>query len=423
MLVLLVAAPALLPGLPIRVWDNVLSPAQLSSVVAAGESRKHSFTSVFDRNTSPAGRTIIESVLTALLDEMGDSTRFVEYWWRGEHKDMAVHRDVDEAICRSRKHAGTGMGVQRCPETGHVLYLDIAPGLRGPTCVWDEEEPSEAWAALAVGADADARAGAPRSLRRLNVVPAAPGRLLRFRGDLLHAVPKPALGWLSDRAAPPPSAPSSSNPLRQVLLFNLWSAPPMLPSADDPPPNQAAAALAALARPPGCVPRGEWVERSPGLPESAYPSLTRRRTAVPARFAAPLLGEALRRGCDADSLHASAPAAELRTALLSNDAWSSVTVEDLGAAEREHAGAGARAGAGAGAGAVSDEAEELELKLGYAEHVESQFWAEPHEEQGRPGEAEGEGDEADEDDEGEDTMEDGGVFWEKVRALQVRRDH
>ena len=39
---------------------------------------------------------------------------------------------------------------------------------------------------------AEERGGAPRMLTDLHVVPARVGRLLRFRGDMLHAVPRPA---------------------------------------------------------------------------------------------------------------------------------------------------------------------------------------------------------------------------------------
>ena len=41
-------------------------------------------------------------------------------------------------------------------------------------------------------------AGPPRELTALHVVPARPGRLLRFRGDQLHAVPAPAGEWLGE---------------------------------------------------------------------------------------------------------------------------------------------------------------------------------------------------------------------------------
>ena len=67
----------------------------------------------------------------------------MEYWWRAEWKSMKAHRDVDETVCATRVHVGKVGGVQRCPDFGHVLYVDVDEALRGPTCVW-EEVPDEA---------------------------------------------------------------------------------------------------------------------------------------------------------------------------------------------------------------------------------------------------------------------------------------
>ena len=137
MLCTLSAAISLLSTTP-RVFDSVFAPAAIRTLVAAGCDRSHSFTTVLDREVSRSGRTVLERALTAVLDELGDESRYVEYWWRGGHRRMDSHRDVDEALCRSRSHAGTAVGVQRCPQSGHVLYLELAEELRGPTCVWEE---------------------------------------------------------------------------------------------------------------------------------------------------------------------------------------------------------------------------------------------------------------------------------------------
>eukprot|EP00966_Prymnesium_polylepis_P282587 6529536-Prymnesium_polylepis.1 len=67
-----------------------------------------------------------------MLDQLGDTSRYVEYWWRGEWKGLDVHRDVDEALCRTQRQGAAG--VHRCPSFGHVLYLASAEGVQGPTC-------------------------------------------------------------------------------------------------------------------------------------------------------------------------------------------------------------------------------------------------------------------------------------------------
>ena len=90
------------PG-PVRVWDGVFDSSLLQTVVDAGEQRGHCFTTVFDRGpkVDRPGRTVIESVLTSLLQSLGDESRYVEYWWRGESNGMEVHRDVDECATRA----------------------------------------------------------------------------------------------------------------------------------------------------------------------------------------------------------------------------------------------------------------------------------------------------------------------------------
>jgi hypothetical protein len=209
----------------VGVWDGVLSQEELATLHRAGTSREHSFTAVFDRKGGAAPRTLLESSLCALLTELGDDSRFLEYWcaaarpgrrrprcgrraclpipdlcpprrWRADWISMGAHRDVDEALCRSMRIGSAG--VQRCPTHGHVLYVSVDASVRGPTALWEEAPPAPAAAAAAATAGGSACAGAPRALRALHVIPARAGRLLRFKGEAIHAVPKPALQWVSE---------------------------------------------------------------------------------------------------------------------------------------------------------------------------------------------------------------------------------
>ncbi|KAL3926150.1 MAG: hypothetical protein SGPRY_003434 [Prymnesium sp.] len=345
-----------------RVWDATFPRAQLRALDLSCRSRAHSFTSVFDRKDAPEGRTVIERALSAVLDELGDDSRFVEYWWRGVHKAMETHRDVDEALCRSRKHAGTGVGMQQCPDHGHVLYLDLAPDLCAPTCVWEEDASDDVWASEAAAVDADVRAGPPRSLQCLHVVPARRGRLLRFRGDLLHAVPKPACQWLGVVE----EGPVADDDLRSVILFNTWSKPPLLPSSKDPPAAKAIEELAALDDPPICRSFGNWQELA---------AVKLSHSGEETTLDAPLLGDPLRRGCEDPSLTVSVPSEDIREALLSKFAWHSVGVKDIGASARRLAGAASSAGSSPWQASVEvNEAEEFALKIGYAEQLEADFF-------------------------------------------------
>ncbi len=57
----------------------------------------------------------------------------------------------------------------------------------------------------------------------LIVVPAVNGRLLRFRGDALHAVPRPADLWFLSFVKGAPQFKPEEEWGRSVILFNTWS--------------------------------------------------------------------------------------------------------------------------------------------------------------------------------------------------------
>ena len=76
--------------------------------------------------------TPIERAIDSALIEMNDSTRLVEYWSRDEYMNIDAHADIDEATLQDES-------VIRCPQVGHVLYLQIQNGLHCPTCVFPSE--------------------------------------------------------------------------------------------------------------------------------------------------------------------------------------------------------------------------------------------------------------------------------------------
>ena len=373
------------------IWDGVLSPDTLGVLIAAGEQRGHVFTSVFDRGESvdKPGRTVIEVALCSILEQMGDESRYLEYWWRGDSKGMEVHRDVDEALCRS--HRVGDIGVQRCPSHGHVLYLDIESGVRGPTCVWEEEpDDSDNAAILAAGARRDPRSGPPRPLSTLHVVPAVAGRLLRFDGASLHSVlgPKCALLETSGTAGP---VPPGAGVRRAVLLFNTWWCdPPGLPSPMDPAAPKAVAALAALPTRPACEPGSAWRAVVPmGEEEEEEASTT-------TFIKAALLGDLTRRGCEAASLTARVGTRAIKAALASEAAVHTVRLlpthanrgdgekagplgaalgdDVLGNLGMDLGGFGGVSGDSSDGTVEVDEEEELAMRLGHAAHLESEFW-------------------------------------------------
>mmetsp|Transcript_44288 Transcript_44288/g.106694 ORF Transcript_44288/g.106694 Transcript_44288/m.106694 type:complete len:400 (-) Transcript_44288:23-1222(-) len=123
--------------------------------------------------------TPIEHAIDSALIEFGDNTKRVEYWSRDEYMNIDTHADIDETMLEDE-------GVVRCPKVGHVLYLEVKPGLHGPTCVFPKEQ--KGW-----GLTEDSDDGKTKDMV---VVPAVEGRLLRFPGSAMHAVPNPPDRWL-----------------------------------------------------------------------------------------------------------------------------------------------------------------------------------------------------------------------------------
>lgn len=118
--------------------------------------------------------TPLERALDSALVAMGDTTStVVEYWSRHEYINIDVHADMDEEELSES-------GRILCPEWGHVLYLDVnIQGDGAPTVVFDQ-----------MGGWHDG------GKKDIVTVPAVAGRVLRFPGSAMHAVPQPVNRWL-----------------------------------------------------------------------------------------------------------------------------------------------------------------------------------------------------------------------------------
>jgi hypothetical protein len=152
---------------------------------------------------------------TAKEGAEGAPMYYVEYWSRQRWIHILAHQDMDEGWerqLRESRAANSGPGQQegyrfRHPDVGHVLYLKVGRSVGGgPTLVFNATDGG----VLQNHQDAT----------EMISIPAIPGRLLRFRGDLLHSVPRPVnIYWTfqeDDRHDPP------GDWERSVLLFNLW---------------------------------------------------------------------------------------------------------------------------------------------------------------------------------------------------------
>lgn len=129
-------------------------------------------------------RTPIESIIDTLLEELGDDSDIVEYWFRDEWVNLEAHRDVDEKFTQVED------GVFRFPRNAHVLYLHVGEEVHGPTLVWHDKND--------FNLSEDDFKFHPKNCDKMVVVPAVEGRLLRFSGNMLHSVPRPTFAYLDD---------------------------------------------------------------------------------------------------------------------------------------------------------------------------------------------------------------------------------
>jgi hypothetical protein len=119
-------------------------------------------------------------------DARGCCHWIVEYWSREEYINMDTHADIDEQLLLTE-------GLLQCPEYAHVLYLEVDPNLRGPTCISSKEK---GWYKNPPTTMSDNKT--TWATTSLITVPAVSGRLLQFPGASMHAVPKPLSLWFSE---------------------------------------------------------------------------------------------------------------------------------------------------------------------------------------------------------------------------------
>jgi hypothetical protein len=204
----------------VRVFDNVFSEdvcRQLHELAVEHDSRNGDSGSIFDfQSTCMNGsgddeglvrKTPLEWALASFLAELeasmgrgaanGDAdtnnhptrTTTVEVWSRDEYKNLEAHCDIDE---RELENEGT----IRCPDWAHVLYVQVhKQRVVGPTCVFTDQRGG--WKGSSNEHDDDKNIDdTTTSTTSLVTVPAVQGRVLRFPGNVMHAVPKPVHRWL-----------------------------------------------------------------------------------------------------------------------------------------------------------------------------------------------------------------------------------
>mmetsp|Transcript_24283 Transcript_24283/g.27747 ORF Transcript_24283/g.27747 Transcript_24283/m.27747 type:complete len:405 (+) Transcript_24283:58-1272(+) len=232
----------------VQVWDNVI-PVSLCDKLHEEASKSGLGHKVFTRDihskhdqhdqSKQTRRPLLEQVLDDILSEIekdniiiqqkgkkghtsssisnqSESKQYVEYWTRQEWRHIEAHADVDEHLA---KEQDTNMNHEqeehdastlfRYPANGHVLYLKVGTQVHGPTCVF----PNQSSGGEILKSDGNVK---------LVTVPVVSGRLLRFRGDMLHAVPRPTDLWFRSFVKGAPEYTPEEDWGRSVILFNTW---------------------------------------------------------------------------------------------------------------------------------------------------------------------------------------------------------
>lgn len=222
----------------VQVFDDVLSKTSANtlheSAKAVGLGHR-----AFARPLKADGvYNAIERVLDGILLEMdgdkSDGTTYVEYWTRQEWRSIEAHADVDEfrakeedASSEAPSIAAMGTDGFRYPKFGHVLYLQVGSQVSGPTCVWPDRK--SGGDLLKKGTDCSsggdqtcAETSCQDDKIELLIVPAKCGRLLRFPGSALHAVPRPHNLWFLPFVMGSAVYEPYESWGRSVILFNIW---------------------------------------------------------------------------------------------------------------------------------------------------------------------------------------------------------
>ena len=167
-------------NLDVQVYDNVFSSEACDVINELAID--HSFratnsdgSSIFNRPPEDGVKlTPLELAIDSALTALNDTSRVVEYWSREEYLNIDAHADIDEGALEDE-------GQIRCPKAGHVLYLQVDEGVRGPTFVFDK---MKGWSSEESGESGG-------DTTEMVTVPCVPGRILRFDGRAMHAVPRP----------------------------------------------------------------------------------------------------------------------------------------------------------------------------------------------------------------------------------------
>lgn len=247
------------PSISVKVWDDVLATAKQRAELHTYASKSGLEHKCFSRplDGDNNNSNIIERTLDAILTEIeggmddggsgANKKHYVEYWTRQEWRHIEAHADVDENLSKEMDqnisnidsdslqskypttyHRSYG---HRYPTYGHVLYLQVGSDVRGPTCVFpNRSSGGDLLRSVRNGNNSGEECASDKDdAVQLVTVPAVAGRLLRFDGRDLHAVPRPSDIWMLPFVKGGAEYEPEEVWGRSVILFNVW------PDDEEPP--------------------------------------------------------------------------------------------------------------------------------------------------------------------------------------------
>ena len=235
----------------VQVWDNTLFPETLTSLHHEASQRGLGH-NIFQRSgyESTAVQTPqklrlrlspLEQALDELLTQLNDTSPIVEYWSRQDWRHIEAHADIDELLVRNQQKQQVPIKdlTFRYPTNGHVLYLQVGSSVQGPTCLFPtctsggdllklklKQPQSQPQQTDNDNDNHDDSHPIDIDVVPLITVPAVPSRLLRFQGDILHAVPRPVDLWFRKFVQGTGETEPTEEWGRSVILFNTWNDTP-----------------------------------------------------------------------------------------------------------------------------------------------------------------------------------------------------
>ena len=188
----------------IEIYDNVVDEKTLYILKEIITHKKNNNEGLQQKNSSYTLRNMLIDrtkpiecsvclFLHRLLLELGDNTKYIEYWIHIDNTGIGFHRDCDDELLSETNKL-------ILPEKAHILYLDN--DVYCPTMILNNDTDNNT--------DNNTK---NNTKNNMIMCPNISGRLTRFDGNLYHSVGIPEINFNN----------KFKKMNRNVILFNTWN--------------------------------------------------------------------------------------------------------------------------------------------------------------------------------------------------------